>query len=324
MPWPAFFNATEGFKEGTSYIPSYKFHEALNHHGRRGQGWKFNGQFTTYCPSRSVSYKCVTRLFPTTEAPFDEKNFWQTLECIRAAELDPPTSFGDLWLDVYRQPMPRVSPVSPFYGRTFGGWQEARRYGKIPGRVYHYDLNKAYRWSACLGLPDLTTSYPTKDFTKRSAIYIVVLPSGLIPWHRAPGLYVLISEERDVLGLDSVKVKVVYGIAFSRNSSLTMSFDALEKKYPAGIVSKVSRAFWGLWNTRHGPTQCSWKHGVKETPRRNPWYNPIWSAYITSRVKMRVATFLRTTVHIHVDAIWTTEPIPTGEQPGDWKLLGQY
>lgn len=39
---------------------------------------------------------------------------------------------------------------------------------------------------------------------------------------------------------------------------------------------------------------------------------------------MRVATFLRTTVHIHVDAIWTTEPIPTGEQPGDWKLVGQY
>jgi hypothetical protein len=58
---------------------------------------------------------------------------------------------------------------------------------------------------------------------------------------------------------------------------------------------------------------------------QNPFHNPIWSAFVTSRVKIRIASFLPQLLHVHVDGILTKEPLPlVGTEVGDFRLLDQY
>lgn len=60
---------------------------------------------------------------------------------------------------------------------------------------------------------------------------------------------------------------------------------------------------------------------------RNPFYNPVWSAYITSRVKMRMHRHMKQAVQIFVDSVWLTRPIETetvGDGIGDFRLVKHW
>jgi hypothetical protein len=320
MPWPAWYRAADA-TEGTAYIPLAEFPAVLNRCGRKGQGWKYDDLWTTYCPSRKLTFKSLERL--TREGPDD---FWQIMAAAKSLGTNPPTSCAELFLSCYRAPMPRVSVRSRFYGWRFGGWQEAFRRGPIPGRIYHYDLNKAYRWAATVGLPDLRTARPTRDFTEPCGIYLVRdVPTGAIPWRRLPrdAFHVVTSEERDALGLRPIDVVLVKGIAFRDSVSLASTFERIDR-LPPSLVKRISHSFWGLWNTTSAPEQISWKHGERRRPLKNPWYNPIWSAFITSRVKLRLNHWRKYAVHCFTDSLHVTEELPTGTEPGEWKLVGIY
>jgi hypothetical protein len=320
MPWPAWLHTTEP-AEGTCYIRRSDFPAMLSRHGRTGQAWQFNRKWTTYCPNRKVSYKALDNLQPR-----NAEDFWTIMEAARHANINPPTSLADLFLSVYRSPMPRVTVRSAFYGFRFGGWNAAFRRGKAPGKVYQYDLNNAYRWAASCGLPDLRTAYPTKDFSKSNAVYLCTnVAVGAIPWSRVPrhAIHIITSEERDALNL-SGDTHVIKGYAFAETHQLSRTFEEIDK-FPPSIRSRVSRAFWGIWNTTRAPIVLSWKHGEKQRPMTNPWYNPIWSAFVTSRVKLRLNIYHARALHCATDSVHLLgEQLPTGTGPGEWKLVGEY
>lgn len=321
MPWPAWLQTTEA-TEGTCYIRGSDFPSVLSKHNRAGQAWKYKHKWSTYVPNRRISYKAIDRLDST--GPDD---FWQIMEAARHAQINPPTSFADLFLSVYRSPMPRITVRSPFMGLRFGGWNEAFRRGEAPGRVFQYDLNNAYRWSASLGLPDLRTAYPTRDFSVPYGVFLVTnVPVGAIPWNRTSrnAVHVVTSEERNALNLPG-DVTVIKGYGFCETVSLNHVFQTIDEKFQKPIASRMSRAFWGMWNTTTAPEVWSWKHGEHIRRMKNPWYNPIWSAFITSRVKLRINVYRKRALHCATDSVHLLgEEIDTGTSPGDWKLVGIY
>jgi hypothetical protein len=263
-----------------------------------------------------LAYKNVRRLDPKSD-----EDFWAVLQEARAAGMNPPTSFADFFMSCYRAPLARGSVVAPFRRYTFGGWQTALQRGEFKGKFYVYDLNSAYRWAASCGLPHPGTAYVTKDFNKPSAIYLVELPIGVIPYQPGGRLAVVTSEERDCFNLQSAStLRVLYGIAFRSEVSLADTFAAIDKKFPAS-AKRISRAFWGLWNTTAAPQQVSWKHGEKIRDLKNPFFNPIWAAFVTSRVKLRMSLYRKHALRIYVDSIVTTEQLPTGPGVGEFKLV---
>jgi len=143
--------------------------------------------------------------------------------------------------------------------------------------------------------------------------------------------HVVTSEERDSLGLEQIRgITILRGVGFSKELDLQPTFDRLDQTFPPWIVSRVSRAFWGLWNTSAAPEVVSWKRGALSFLRpgtrmmKNPWANPIWSAFITSRVKLRINLHRARVLHCFVDSVHTTEELPTGPEPGDWRLVGTF
>jgi len=322
MPWPAWYRTDEPVN-GTCYISSFDFPRAIAKCGRSGQAWRYQHKWTTYCPNRKRTFKAIDRLQPENES-----QFWEVMHAAKNAGLNPPTSYAELFLSCYRSPMPRVSPRSPFLGYRFGGWQQTFRGGPSSQTVYQYDLNKAYRWAACRGLPDLRTARQTWDWQAPDAVYLVSgMPCDAIPYHRTPRgfVHMVTSEERDALGLTNVSGLTIHrGVRFSKSIDLSNTFEGIDSKFSPAIVSRISRAFWGMWNTTTAPEIVSWKHGERARQMTNPWYNPIWSAFITSRVKLRMNVFRGRMLHCFVDSVHVTDELPTGTMPGDWKHVGTY
>lgn len=338
MPWPAYWRTTEP-SEGTCYILPHEFSALMTRHRHAGQAWRYghrHKQWTTYCPNRSVTYKNVTRLYPqaATDDPsaFDRTimaDFWSIMREAQRNELAPPTSMSGLFLSVCRLRMASLTCLAPFRPYRFGGWEEmVLRPAPHRGRVYQYDLNKAYRWAATSSpLPDTHSGQHTDNWDAPLGCYLVRVPVGVIPWARAPGTYMVTSEERDALGLrtglNAYNVRWLYGVEFTRTVDLAPAFVALDEKFPH-CAKRIGQVFWGMWNTESGPEQCG-RPGDPgaETSRvmANPFANSIWSAFVTSRVKLRMHVFLPQALRLYIDCVHVTEPLPTGTAPGEWKLV---
>lgn len=320
MPWPAYYH-TRHVSEGTAYVTPSEFPLAIEDHKGKGQAWRYRNQWTTFVPSRGLSFKNVARM-----GAHDEGEFWDIVNAARRANIKPPTSLVDLFSSVYQSPAPKRSVIAPFRGFSFGGWEEALWRGNFPTTTYHYDLNSAYRWAACQGLPNLRHAFVAKDFNVPYGVFLVDLPRGVIPYERVGGIVMVTSEERDHFKLnENPDVEYIFGVGLRDNIDFTPVFAEVDAKFPAAIAKKISRSFWGMWNTRRAPEQVSFKTGATRQ-MRNPFYNPIWSRFLTSRVKLRMAALRAdwNLLHVYVDAVLTAEPLPTGTAPGEWKLVGQY
>ena len=318
MAWPAWYRLLGSGEAGSIYVEPSAFPGLLAAHGKSGQAWKFRKTWTTYRPNRKIAYKSLQKLNPQSE-----EDFWHIMDSCRGAGVDPPTSFADIFTSVYRHRFPLRSILAPFFGSRFGGWQEALRTGSIEGPVYWYDINKAYRWSACQGLPRMETAFPTLDFTEPCAIYLVDVHQKAIPWSGAKhaGVQIVTSEMRDAL--DVCPLEILYGVGFRDRVSLSPVFSEIDKRFP-WCNSRISRAFWGLWNGNSGPEVWTWKSGEKSRDMRNPWYNPIWAAFITSRIKLRMWQHHRSALHVFIDSILSREELPTGDKVGDFRLVNQF
>lgn len=322
MSWPATLDlhGETVRRDGTVYVKGMHFPKVLRRHKPSGQAWKYRETWTTYCPSRSLIYKNVDRL-----KTYGEEDFWNIMQESERSGITPPTSFADMFTSVFKVRMPRASLVFPFRLERFGGWQQVIRgnlhSGAYEGKVYHYDLNRAYRWSAMQGLPDMSTAYWTSDRYAKHAVYLTSLPRGVVPYHHG-GLTMITSEERDHFNLHD-RIWPIYGLGFRKFVSLVRCFNDVDTKFPTSS-KRISRSFWGLWNTREAPIQVSWKHGEKSREMHNPFFNPIWSSFITSRIKLRLASVIDSALHIYVDSVHSTVPLPTGNGDGEWRLDGEY
>lgn len=321
MGWPALL-LSAGDSEGTHYIKARDFPAVMQRHYPRGQAWKYRGKWTTYCPSKALTYKNIDRFKRADGRPIGEDEFWTIMRESQAANISPPTSYADMWLSCYDLPMPRATPIAPFRGFRFGGWESTYFRGTWDKPAYLYDLNSAYRWAASCGLPDVNSAYPTKSWRHAEGIWLAHVPFNRIPYARAGGLMMVTHEERDAYALHDATV--VYGFAFRRTLDVKHVFDRVEQRFPSS-AKKITRAFWGMWNTDLAPEQYSWKNGEKCRLLRNPFYNPIWSAFITSRVKMRLAHWSQHALTIYVDALIMKEPIiPTGPGLGEFRLQQEF
>lgn len=315
MPWPAWYRRF--WPVGTCYLSPRQFQEALKKHNGSGQAWRHNKIWTTYRPNGRVMYKAIRPAF----MPRGLEDFFNIMRSCSDAGMQPPTSFADPFLHCFRCPFPRRSALFPFRGRSFGGWQEAFWRGSFFGKVYHYDLNKAYRWAACLGLPDLRTARFTDSWDDPQAVYLAKLWSGSKPYDKSYGVHVVTSEERDRLNI--TPERILHGVSFRETVDLSPAFTRIDKEFPY-CRNRISRAFWGLWNARNGPERVTWKSGLKVGGLRNPFYNPVWAAIITARVKLRLSELLPVALHCFVDSVLSKEPLATGDAPGDFKLVGEY
>ena len=314
MGWPAWYLQHD--QPGTCYIEPRHFPDLVREFAGAGQAWKFRRQWTTYRPNRKIAFKNVRNLMPKSA-----EDFSNIMGSCEKAGLKPPTSFADIFLANYFPPFPRSSTVAPFRGQTFGGWQQVFWRGTYFGKVWHYDINKAYRWAACRGLPDLRTAYPTKDWRESSAIYLCGPGEDARPYCRGPGFRIITSEERDRFGI--MCPEILAGVGFRETIELTGTFKKIDSRFPY-CRDRISRVFWGMWNTMQGPEVCTWKNGQRVREMENPMYNPIWAYLITSRVKMRVAELLPIMLHCFVDSVLTKELILTGDQIGDWRLVDTF
>jgi len=314
--WPA--SLDDGPEVSTLYISEQSFQNRIAEHCFAGQAWQFAGRWSTYQPNRKRTYKNLKRL-----SPRNVEDFREIMSEAYAAGLNPPTSFADFFRALYRTPRFAVSPMSIVQGFGFGGWQTAPFRGHYPGHVWHYDLNRAYRWAACQGLPDPKTAYYPKKFLENEwAVYRAELRYGSRPYAMGAGIHLVTAEEIEFFKIRPVKI--LNAIAFKKSIDLSGIFDDIDAKFP-GCSARISRAFWGSWNGDVGVQVLTWKSGAHHRIMGNPWYNPVWSAYVTSRVKLRMARHIDSALHIYVDSIHSTEELPTHEtEVGAFKLMGEY
>lgn len=313
MPWPAWYLQEKD--EGTCYVTPSEFPGILKRWDGAGRGWRYRDHWTTYRPNGRVTYKNIKRLGPRSW-----EDFRLIMQGCQEAGMDPPTSYVDPFLHIYFPPLPLISAVAPF-AKTFGGWQEAFWKGTWWGKVWLYDMRKAYRWAGCQGLPNLRTAYKTTEWDAPFAIYLCDLWGGSKPYAPWYGRHIVTSEERDQLKI--TPKEILFGLGFRKRVDLSPVFDKVDRLFPQ-CKDRISQSYWGMWNAPQGPEQVTWKSGHCIRQLRNPMFNPIWSAFITSRVKLRIIPLLPITLHCFVDSILTKELVVTGDQIGDWRLMDSF
>ncbi len=316
--WPASLNFE--LDEGTNYVSQGVLVNAMTRYQHAGQAFRFRHRYTSYVPNRRVTYRNAVTLSP--ESPDDFDNIMRT--CRIAGLQSPPSSFADPFKYVYHSSVPRVSAVTAFRNRRYGGWQHVfvPTDEIIKGPVYWYDLNSAYRWAACQGLPDMSTAHPIRSFALDScSIYLVEADANVKPYWTRRGAYAATNEE--LIGVPSCALRFIRGVKFDATIDLTDAFTRVDQMFPF-CYKRISRAFWGIWNATTGPEVLTWKSGPKSRELPNPIYNPVWAAFITSRIKLRFAPWQKYIVQVYVDAMHTRCEVPTDDQIGGWKLLGKF
>jgi hypothetical protein len=320
MPWPARLEdlPADSPEPATIYCTPSMIATKLAAHGHSGQAWRFRGEWRTYQPRRHRAYKSLTNL-----SPANPEDFAHIMASAEAAGMTPPASFTDCFLSQFPVSLPRLSPLAPFRGASFGGWEAAFWRGAWRDPVWHYDMNKAYRWASLQGLPDTRTAYRTARWDDEAyAVYLVELGRDARPYAPTAGVHLVTSEEREAFKIRPLRV--LAGVGFRTLIDPAATWAKIDAAFP-WCYTRISRVFWAAWNSVRGPEVCSWKHGPNVRPMTNPFYNPIWAAFVTSRVKLRIASFLPQLLHVHVDGILTKEPLPlTGMDVGDFRLIAQY
>lgn len=316
--WPV--SCDETLNHGTMYVSEGRLLNEMVRWHYAGQGFRFRKHWTCYQPTRDLTYRNANLLKPENET-----DFWHIMGSFAAAGMKPPSSFADAFRNLYRSPRPILSITAPFRTLVYGAWEEAfiKTPGTYYGKVYWYDLNSAYRWAACCGLPDPESAYPIERLTdSRIAIYLVEGPKYALPYWYRDGIHTLTSEELPLIA-NHRSIRVIRGVGYDKLIDLSSIFADIDVKFPY-CHKRIARAFWGQWNSRRGPTRVTWKSGLKENTLPNPLHHPIWAAFITSRIKLRFLPYRQSILHVFVDAMLTTHPVETGVEPGAWRELGTF
>lgn len=312
--WPVFYQE-QG--QGTVYLPASQMESAIKKHGYSGQAWSFRSIWKTYRPGQGLVYKSLEGL-----SPDGEQDFWHIMESNYRAGLPPPTSFAAIFHRLCFLPWPQKSVLALFRPFISGAWSQALTKGVHREKMYHYDLNSAYRWSGCQGLPDLKSARRIFSLDAQQALFLVRFDDTHRPPWRTDNIGLISSEELAVL---NIKPTLLFGVQFQKWLDLSSVFAQVDARFPY-CYKRISRAYWGRWNGASEVYQHGWKHGHRVRALPNPLHNPIWSHYITSRVKLRLYEAQRDVgaVHVQVDAVLCRDPLPTSQEVGGWRLVQEY
>lgn len=271
----------------------------------------------TYRPAGGVVYKSLESLRPDGET-----DFWHIMHSNYKVGLPPPSSFGSIFHRVCRLPWPKYSVVSPFRALVSGAWSEALERGEFQETMYHYDLVSAYRWASCQGLPIMASGKRVYDLDADQSIFLVEFDEQNRPPYTRATTGMITSEELKAL---RIHPKLLMGFRFRRWCDLTGLFAEITKRFP-WCFKRISRAFWGRWNGETEVEQHGWAKGHRVRELANPLHNPIWSHFITSRVKLRILEAVRSVgvVHVQVDGVLCRDRLPVSEDVGGWQLKHEY
>lgn len=313
--WPVGY--LEPCGDGTLYVRASQMAGIMKRHNFTGQAWQYKSMWKTYRPGGSVMYKSIEGV-----NPIDEQDFWHIMGSNYRAGLSPPSSFSSIFHKICPLPWPRQSMVAPFRVFSAGAWAEALECRTFKEKMYHYDLNSAYRWAACQRLPLMKSGKRIFDIEAPDSVFMVECrPGEAPPWFKEE-IGLMSSEEIAAL---KVRPRLLFGIQFRDWFDLTSTFTKIEECFP-WCYKRISRAFWGRWNGGEDLTQHGWAGGHKVRHMPNPLHNPLWAHLITSRVKLRLLEAVKHVgaVHVQVDAVLCRDPLPVSSEPGGWKLVQEF
>src|SRR5437773_9073691 len=254
--WPATLGPDEP-DEGTVYVAPSRFPALIERWRYAGQAFKVKTHWVCYQPNRKLTYRNAANLRPE-----GAEDFLHIMDSCKAAGMNPPASFAEPFRHVYRSPALQVSELSALRHHRAGGWEAALipTPGIYHGEVWWYDLNQAYRWASCVGLPHPTTAVPLErpDY-ERPSVYLVEGDASHLPWWSArPALRLMTNEEGAALRRPA---RVLRSVGFTDYSvDLTPVFKQIEESFPY-CYKRIGRAFWGIWNTPKGPKRLTWASG---------------------------------------------------------------
>ena len=301
------------------YLPASSMARMMEQHKFTGQAWQYRLMWKTYRPAGGMVYKSLEGL-----NPHNEEDFWNIMGSNYRAGIPPPSSYAAIFHRVCKLKWPKKSVVAPFRAYTCGAWSQALTVGTFHEKMYHYDLVSAYRWAACQGLPVLGTAKRVYDLDAERSMFLVEFDDVTRPAYVKAGIKEGMMTSEELRGLQ-IRPRLIYGMQFRDWLDMTGLFAEITKRFP-WCYKRISRAFWGRWNGETDVQQHGWKQGHRVRQLPNPLHNPIWSHFITSRVKLRLLEAIRSVgvVHVQVDGILCREPLPVSEEPGGWQLKEEY
>lgn len=313
--WPVWYRSPDG--GGTVYLPAEKMQGMIEKHGFSGQAWQFRRMWKTYRPGGGVMYKAIDSL-----SPKDEEDFWHIMQSNYLQGFPPPTSFAGIFHRCCFLPWPRISVIAPFHNAVAGAWSLAIEKGVFREKVYQYDINSAYRWSACQGLPSLKSGKRVYNFESDRSVFLVEFDERNKPPWFTDKTGLITSEELQQL---QIRPRLLFGVQFRDWLDLSPVFKEIDKRFPY-CFKRIGRAFWGRWNGRYAVQQHGWKDGHKVRQLDNPLHNPIWAHYITSRIKLRLQQAVQQVgaFHVQVDAVLCRDQLPVSSEVGGWKLVNEF
>src|SRR5574342_299392 len=191
---------------GTLYVRAAQMDGIIKRHKFTGQAWKYKNMWKTYRPGGSVMYKSIEGINPV-----DEVDFWNVMRSNYLAGLPPPSSFSSIFHKVCPLPWPRQSMVSPFRTFAAGAWAEALECGTFREKIYHYDINSAYRWAACQKLPLMRTGKRIFDIEAPNSVFMVECKEEERPPWFKDDVGMMSSEELKVI---PIRPRLLFGVQF--------------------------------------------------------------------------------------------------------------
>lgn len=242
-------------------------------------------------------------------------------ECLEH-EIAFPSSYNAIFRQRFYSPRIPFSINAGLLPHVCGGWEEAKQTGFLPNRWRQYDLNGAYRWAACQGLPDPATFEASKDrvSVRRPGIYVLKLTgndAAPYPYNR-PGWAAVSDAEIESYNLTWTAQR--FGVSWSGYLPL----DAVEKVLGTFTFgNEMAKTFWGMWAAQM-PIESYYPRKDTTVLLRPITLNLVWAHRLISLVKLRVWEQARNACHVFCDSIITTDTLTTSQKLGDWKLVQEF
>lgn len=310
---------------------SYIYTMSALHGDREGIYYLRGNVITSIDDGRAVIKSA--KAFGSVEAAYECLDAWRRLG-FRGAPASPAAFFREMLGKMHREGRIKyrcIASVNNLLRRDLaGGWIEAFFRGEIKRPVYEYDLNRAYFAAQMPGVPGRLRPYVRGDrhfVALCRAVSGDFVPSPMLPRHS--GRVVVTSEAIERLGL---KVDIIDAVSYDAlDVNLMPVYYELIDYLPARMFKRCQQAGWGVfvggrgivaerrvWDgKRKGTLRC-----IKRWQVQNRAQNMVWAALIMQRVTCQLAEAVATYggLSVYIDSVLTTERIPTGDMPGEWKL----
>lgn len=239
---------------------------------------------------------------------------WKEL-CYQGAPSSPASFFRKEFHEKGKVKASSNNLIRPFF---HGGWQENFISGSVLGKIYLYDIVKAYLWSSKLGFPSKVFPYCKGDEEKFHCIGIFKpeYKREDLPIYFRKDLFVASTEDIDRYGL---KGKFIRGYSWKdydiQPFETIMNMDWL----PAKAWKMLTQGFWGIW-AQTNPIRVHYSNGNKRK-MNNYFQNLVWAQLVVNRVIWRIWEKARKdALSVYVDSILTKQEIENKDEIGRFKL----